>query len=137
MMKIDGQCYCGEIAFEAELDPAKVGVCHCSDCQSLSASAFRTIAVVSAETFRLTKGTPKEYVKIAESGNRRAQAFCGECGSAIYACDAGGNPEVYNLRAGILRQREEIAPKFECWRQSALPWVPELENTKKFDKAPG
>ena len=69
-MKINGECHCGEIAYEAELDLKKVGICHCSDCQALSASAFRTIAIVQGNTFRLTKGTPKKYVKIGASGNR-------------------------------------------------------------------
>ncbi|MEM7428478.1 MAG: GFA family protein [Pseudomonadota bacterium] len=136
-MKIDGQCHCGAIAYEAELDPAKMGICHCSDCQLLSGSAFRTVAVVSAETFRLIRGTPKEYIKTAESGNARVQAFCGECGSALYACDTGGAPAAFNLRAGTIRQRAEIAPRFECWRRSALPWVEEVDGTVKFEKAPG
>ena len=63
-MKITGECHCGSIAYEAEIDPAKVGICHCADCQTLSASAYRTVAIASAESFKLTKnaggtsGTP-------------------------------------------------------------------------------
>ncbi len=135
-MKIDGACHCGEIAYEAEVDLEKVGICHCSDCQALSASAFRTVAIVSAESFRLTRGTPKEYVKVGESGNRRVQAFCPNCGSGLYATDVGENPKAYNVRLGTARQRRDLAPQFECWRRSALPWLPENTLTKKFDKAP-
>ena len=51
-MKIDGACHCGAIAYEAELDPEKVAICHCDDCQALSGSAFRTVAPVRAEAFR-------------------------------------------------------------------------------------
>ncbi len=40
-MKIDGHCYCGEITFEAEVDPNGLNICHCTDCQTLSGSAFR------------------------------------------------------------------------------------------------
>jgi hypothetical protein len=42
-MKIDGGCHCGYIAYEAEADPAKTYICHCTDCQTLSGSAFRTV----------------------------------------------------------------------------------------------
>ena len=35
-------------------------------------------------TFRLLAGKPKEYVKTAESGGKRAQGFCPDCGTAIY-----------------------------------------------------
>jgi hypothetical protein len=40
-MKIDGRCRCGNITFEAEVDPATVVICHCTDCQTPSGSAFR------------------------------------------------------------------------------------------------
>ena len=36
-MKVDGACHCGELAYEAEIDPERIGVCHCVDCQILSA----------------------------------------------------------------------------------------------------
>ncbi|BAL76446.1 hypothetical protein S23_32430 [Bradyrhizobium cosmicum] len=33
-MQIDGQCHCGQINFEAEIDPEAISVCHCRDCQT-------------------------------------------------------------------------------------------------------
>ena len=135
-MKINGECHCGAIAYEADLDPAKVGICHCSDCQALSASAFRTIAMVSGDRFRITRGTPKEYVKAGDSGNRRVQAFCPDCGSGLYATAADGNRGVYNIRLGTVQQRRDLIPQFECWRQSALPWMPASVSTRQFDRNP-
>jgi hypothetical protein len=32
IMKVTGRCHCGQISFEAEIDPAQVRVCHCTDC---------------------------------------------------------------------------------------------------------
>ncbi len=135
-MKINGECHCGAIAFEAELELENVGICHCTDCQALSASAFRTIAVVPGNAFRITKGTPKQYVKVGDSGNRRVQAFCGDCGSGLYSADAGDNPKAYSIRVGTVAQRHDLAPKFELWRQSSLAWLPEVRTTKKFDRNP-
>jgi hypothetical protein len=37
-MKIDGRCHGGYITYEAEIDPEKVMICHCADCQDLSGS---------------------------------------------------------------------------------------------------
>ena len=135
-MKIDGACHCGAIAFEAELDPARVGICHCSDCQSLSASAFRTLALVDGETFTVLQGSPKDYVKVGDSGNRRVQAFCETCGSAIYSTSEGDGPKAYNIRLGIVRQRHELPPQFECWTGSACSWVRLQPDTKKFTGNP-
>ena len=74
-MKVDGGCHCGSIRYEAEVDPAKVVICHCTDCQTLSGSAFRTVVPTNEGTFRLLSGTPKVYVKSAESENKREQTF--------------------------------------------------------------
>src|ERR1700679_3784943 len=39
-MKIEGQCLCGKIAYEAHVDPAKASICNCTDCQTLSGSPY-------------------------------------------------------------------------------------------------
>src|SRR5215831_9211423 len=78
-MKITGRCHCGRISFEAEVDPTQVRICHCTDCQTLTGTAFRTTVPSLPGTFVLRNGTPKVYIKIAESGNRRAHGFCPEC----------------------------------------------------------
>ena len=51
--------------------------------------------------FVLRSGTPKSYVKTAESGNKRRHAFCGDCGTPIYAC-ALNNPQSYTLRVDTI-----------------------------------
>lgn len=45
-MHVTGACHCGAITFNAEVDEAKVMLCHCTDCQVLSASASRVGAIV-------------------------------------------------------------------------------------------
>jgi len=52
-MEIDGGCHCGNITYGAEIDPETVGICHCTDCQSLSGSAFRVSVRASKDGFRL------------------------------------------------------------------------------------
>ena len=126
-MKIDGGCHCGAIAYEAEIDPQMVSICHCADCQTLSGTAFRVSVFTPGDKFRLTRGTPKVYVKTAESGNKRAQAFCADCGSPIYATSVGEGPKAYGIRVGTARQRAELTPKRQIWHRSAVPWFPEMD----------
>ena len=40
-MKIDGQCSCGAIKIEGEADPERTQICHCTDCQTSTGTAFR------------------------------------------------------------------------------------------------
>ena len=110
-MKIDGGCHCGYITFEAEVDPGKVTICHCTDCQTLSGSAFRTVAPTAEGTFNLLTGELKIYVKTAESGAKRAQAFCPECGSPIYSSTLGEGPKVHNIRTGTIRPARRACPE--------------------------
>ena len=122
-MKIDGGCHCGAIAYEAEVDPRTVSICHCTDCQTLTGTAFRVSVFAPEDKFRLTRGTPKIYVKTAESGNKRAQAFCAECGSPIYATSVGRRAEVlrHPRRHGAPARR--TPPKRQSWHRSARAMV--------------
>jgi hypothetical protein len=133
-MKLDGGCHCGKITFEAEADPEDARICHCTDCQLLSASAFRTVIPTAKDGFKLLTGEPKIYVKIAESGRRRVQAFCEDCGTHIYATSVDEGPKVYGVRVGTLRQRGQIVPRLQLWTRSARPWLGELETIPKVEK---
>jgi hypothetical protein len=132
-MKIDGKCHCGAIAFEAEVDPAEVRMCHCTDCQTITGSAFRVNITAPAAGFRLLRGSPKSYIKTAESGNKRRHAFCETCGTGIYAC-APENPTSYGLRVGTITQRAALTPRVQIWRRSALPWVDAIGDVAKVER---
>jgi hypothetical protein len=124
-MKIDGGCHCGNITFVAEIDPEKVMICHCTDCQRLTGSAFRVVIRAPKDTFELRGGKPKTYIKTAESGARRVQAFCPECGTPVYS-SAADNPQDFGLRIGTIRQRAELRPAKQIWCRSALGWAMDL-----------
>jgi len=133
-MKVDGGCHCGRITYEAEIDPEKILICHCIDCQSLSGSAFRTVVRVPTNAFRLLSGEPKIYVKQAESGAKLAQAFCAECGSPIYGTHVGEDPKFYGIRVGTLSQRDALSPKVQIWCRSAQPWISNLDAITKVEQ---
>ncbi len=101
-MKVEGSCHCGQITFEAEIDPDAVRICHCTDCQTLTGSAYRVNVQTPATSFVVLRSrTPKTYIKTAESGNKRAHAFYPNCGTPIYAA-APHDTQTYGLRVGTL-----------------------------------
>jgi len=134
-MKVDGACHCGAIQIEGEIDPNKVGICHCTDCQTSTGTAFRISVPVPGAAFKMT-GQPATYRKTtADSGNPRLQAFCGICGTPIYSTSPGdGVQPSYMLRVGILRQRDQLPPKRQIWWRSARPWVTGLDAVPKVEK---
>jgi hypothetical protein len=135
-MKIDGGCHCGFIRYEAEVDPAKVVLCHCADCQTLSGTAFRTVVQAKPGTFRLLAGTPKIYVKTGESGNQREQTFWPECGSPIYSAPVTADVKAVGLRVGTIRQRDQLIPSDQYWFRSSQTWLKELHAVHRRDKQP-
>ena len=134
-MRIDGACSCGSIRIEGEADPGTVSICHCTDCQTGTGTAFRVSIPVKGDSFKVS-GQPTIYIKTtADSGNPRAQAFCGKCGSPLYSTTPGeGQQAMYIVRVGILRQREQLAPKRQIWWRSARNWVTGLDGIRKVEK---
>ncbi|MEQ8246421.1 MAG: GFA family protein [Alphaproteobacteria bacterium] len=134
-MKIDGQCHCGAIRFEAEIEPADVVICHCTDCQTFSGSAFRVSAFTQPHTFAITAGRPTIYLKTGSSGAKRRQAFCPDCGTSIYSSDDVDPPPVFAVRVGGLRQRAELKPTKQIWCGSQRDWLNGLTTIEAFEAA--
>ena len=134
-MKVDGACHCGQITYEAEIDPDRLLICNCTDCQTLSGSAFRTVAFTTENGFTLLSGALKIYVKLADSGNKRQQAFCGNCGSPIYATSEHGGP-FYGIRIGTITQRAQLVPKVHIFNRSKQHWLDEIPSLPTIEAMP-
>jgi hypothetical protein len=133
-MKIKGSCVCGNIAYEAEVDADDVSLCNCTDCQKFSGSAFRVGVLTDDSRFTLLRGTLKEYVKTAESGGRRVQAFCPECGTHLYSTSERDGPKVLRLRTSTANQRDLLVPRKQGWMRSAQKWLPDLPKLPGVEK---
>jgi hypothetical protein len=133
-MNVQGSCHCGEITYEAEIDPERVSLCNCTDCQMLTGSAFRVSVPAVKGQFRLLTGNPKTYVKTAESGAKRTHAFCSNCGTPVYACANVDDPPSYSLRVGCLKQRAHLPPRKRIWCTSALAWAQDVSGIPAMER---
>lgn len=119
-MRVTGSCQCGHVRYEAEINSSAAGICHCTDCQRLTGSAYRVTVAAAPDSLRLTRGEPKRYRKIGDSGRPSDQYFCGTCGSPLWRESADGE---IGLRLGCVDQRAMLAPTHQSFRKSALPFV--------------
>ena len=133
-MQVEGSCHCGQVTYRAEIDPGRVSLCNCTDCQMLTGSAFRVSAPASREQFRLLSGEVKAYVKTADSGAKRIHAFCVNCGTPVYSCANVERPVSYSLRVGCLKQRAELPPRKRIWCRSALAWAQNVSQIPAIDR---
>ena len=110
-MDVDGKCLCGKIQYEAEIDPNTTTICHCTDCQINSGTAFGYVVGAVNDSFKLLSGEMSFFIKSADSGAKRELAFCGNCGTRIYARPADEESSFFGLRVGTIRQRRDLQPK--------------------------
>ncbi len=121
-MNIDGQCHCGSVTYQADIDPERVSICHCTDCQMLTGSPYRVTVICSGQQIRMAGKSPKVYPKTGDNGRTRFQHFCPECGSPLFTSGEGG-PDDWGIRWGSIRQRDRLKPRRQIWCQSAVPWI--------------
>ena len=135
MPQISGGCLCGSVRYSADAEPAFVGVCHCSDCQRFTGSAFATVVAVPASALRVS-GMLKTFTKPGDSGLPMHRRFCPECGSGIVD-EADALPGIAMVNAGTLDDRSWVLPQSEVYCASAQPWVHLGGGQQRFAKMPG
>lgn len=78
-MHIDGACQCKKITYEAEIDPQDVAICHCTDCQRLTGTAYRVTVSTQRSQFQITTGEPIM--------SRLPITVAGACSSSVLIAD--------------------------------------------------
>ncbi len=119
-----GGCQCGAVRYQLTAPPEMLYVCHCSDCQKQSSSAFGMSLIVQRDAVDFTEGA--EYLKIWDThggdGQLKRCAFCPECGTRIYHASADDDASI-SIKAGALDDTGWLRPVAHIWLQSAQPWL--------------
>ena len=135
MAQIAGGCLCGKVRYSASGDPAFAGVCHCTDCQKFTGSAFA--AVVGVPKAALTvQGELATYSKTGDTGKSTYRRFCPQCGSSVMD-EADALPDIVMVGVGTLDDASWVKPGMQIYCDSAQPWVHLGGNMQSFPKMPG
>src|SRR5262245_51991636 len=81
---LTGGCFCGAIRYEADTEPLMMVACHCRDCQKSIGGAYFPAVAVPATVLRV-QGDPRTYAAKGDSGSTVTRAFCGQCGTSLWA----------------------------------------------------
>ncbi len=134
-MKWTGGCQCGGIRYEVTGAPQQVVVCHCTDCQRQSGSAFGMTLVVREENFRLTQGEPKTFASKSDAGRAKLGAFCPGCGTRIFHKPEWRKGTV-SVKPGTLDDTTMLKPDIHIWTGSKQPWITIPEDVEAHEKHP-
>lgn len=127
----DGGCRCGKVRFRISAPPMMTGVCHCTGCQRMTASAFSTTIIVPTDGFAVTEGEP---VIGGLHGDEARHHHCGWCKSWLFTRLPPEMPFV-NVRATMLDDATWFAPYMETFTDEKLPWA-ETGAVRSYAKFP-
>jgi hypothetical protein len=135
--QISGHCLCGSVTYSADAEPVVQAVCHCTDCQRQTGTAFSVIVGVPRAALTIEGSTLASFTTIGEDhGADTERRFCSACGSPIVSF-ADVMPEVAFLKAGTLDDASWLEPAIEVWSRSAQPWSPHFEHAARLERGPG
>jgi hypothetical protein len=117
-----GGCQCGAVRYEVAGEPIVIGVCHCTECQRQSGSAFGMSLIVQKEAFRLLRGRVKTFSRKADSGRNAICAFCSACGVRIYH-EYELLKGMVSVKPGTLDDTSFLRPTVQVWTVRKHQWV--------------
>lgn len=68
---VNGTCQCGAVHYQVKKKPLKTVICHCTDCQKLSAGAFSMTMMLRRDDFELLRGNWLNLIVRQQAGISR------------------------------------------------------------------
>jgi hypothetical protein len=132
-MERKASCACGLVSVMLEGDPQMHGLCHCGQCQKVSAFTYSGYWPKSA--VRKISGKTTCWRKISESGRGIDVHFCPVCGTyAYWYLDL--NENLIGIPIGNFSGSAFPPPVYSLWHESKLPWVDVPSTCQVFDRQP-
>jgi hypothetical protein len=125
MMKtisVPGRCRCQRVTFVLREEPFAFYLCHCTDCQAESGSAFGQSMHIRRDAVDGVEGEVLEHTSENSDGRRFVMTFCENCRTMLFGYSEEF-PQVLGLNAGSLEAAAGFTPYGNMWTSSARPWV--------------
>lgn len=121
MSKISGSCLCGAVRYSTTAEPAMMAVCHCTDCQKQSGSAFSINVLVPRDQLEVEGEALTQFDVKGNSGANVSRNFCNLCGSPLFnVLDHFGGMAA--IKAGTMDDSSWVKPGVQIWCDSARSW---------------
>lgn len=114
-------CSCGQLTASTSAEPVRVSVCHCLACQRRTGSVFGAQARFPAASVTI-EGISREFVRVADSGNRLKFRFCPECGATVHYV-VEGKEDLIAIPIGAFADPSFPPPRFSVHENRMHPWV--------------
>ncbi|MDT7515603.1 GFA family protein [Rhodoferax mekongensis] len=130
-----GGCACGEIRYEVQDAPVFQNHCQCHDCQCRSGTGHGSYLTFPDRTRVKIFGKAKLWEVVADSGNKKSNAFCPTCGSPVFLTFAA-MPAIFTVHAASLDSPGDFNPQVVTYTASAQSWDKLDPSLTKFERMP-
>ena len=120
-MTISGGCLCGSVRYVTSDEPITARFCWCRVCQYFAAGNA-AVSVCFPSAGLSIAGETRDFVSVADSGNRMHRRFCPACGVHLFS-EAESRPHLIFVRAGTLDDPERARPSATIWTARAPSWA--------------
>jgi hypothetical protein len=134
MATFKGGCVCGQVTYSGTAEPIFAGICHCTNCQKATGTAFGSVVAAPNDAIQFS-GKTTQYDGVGDSGQAKHRIFCPVCGSGV-AMTADVMPGVTMILVGTLDDPSWVQPQMQIFCDSARPWAV-LGNVPGFPGMPG
>ena len=118
----EGGCQCGNISYRVEGESVNLFVCHCTECQKQTSSAFGMALWISNYEIKSLTGQLQSWTRLAPSGQEIMGRFCGSCGTRVFH-EISSNQNIISIKPGTLNNTNQLRPVAHIWTKSAQPWI--------------
>ncbi len=118
---VKGGCQCGKVRYALRNPPSVFYICHCTECQKQSSSAFGQSMRIAADDLEIM-GVTARYSRQSCSGHVLNCDYCPACGSRLFHRRDTYGAEI-NIKAGSLDDTSWFKPAGHIWTGSKQKWV--------------
>lgn len=115
-------CSCGQLRVTATGEPARVGICNCTQCQRRTGAAFAIGAFFPKSQISAIEGAHKARRRSSDAGRDVEYHFCPECGSTVFWYPDVA-PNFAAVAVGCFTEPDFPAPTRAIWAAHKLRWV--------------
>ncbi|MEF2551171.1 GFA family protein [Aurantimonas sp. A2-1-M11] len=133
-LPLTGGCQCGAVRYEIRAAPQVFYLCHCTECQRQTSSAFGESLRVDPATLAIT-GEMATTRRVSDGGAVRLGDFCADCGVRIRH-RSEGDPARVNIKAGTLDDTRCLVPAGHIWTDSRQSFVAIGANELAYPRMP-
>lgn len=132
-LPLTGGCQCGQVRYRINAAPYVFYLCHCTECQRHTSSAFGESLRIKGSDLEVA-GELKTCRRMSESGKTREGHFCPDCGVRIVHGTQGS--DMVNIKAGTLDDATWLVPAGHIWTRSKQRFVEIGDDELQYEQQP-